>query len=381
MNLTVKAKQLSAALASVGKSVATRPTLPVLSHILLQADQDSQTLVLAGTDLEQFVVRRVICDVQENGSLTVPARLLTDLVKTFQDSETVTLTVSGETLKVQCGKSEADVRGIDANEYPMLPAVMTGGEMVGRFSPDSLAVRLSQVTFAAASDESRPILTGVYVQAVEGVLSFVTADGFRLAWRHDSTELADGTFVMPGKAADILVKLLAEQVANGHTEDVSLWMDANQRAVCWRLYDCDMTTQLLEGTFVNYKQIVPNKWATRLTVDKRELERQLRTVSTFKVQNVHLEMMALDPGAPASGKLSITAQDPEAGKVGGEMWCDMVGDVLTIAFDAKFLSDAVRACATDKIALEFTDAGRPGVVRPVDSDNYLCVIMPMHLRG
>jgi len=382
MNLTVNSKKLFDALSTVGKAISARPAiLPVLSHVFIHADGDD--LVLAGTDLEQFIVQRVTAVVEEGGELTVPARLFTDLVKTFEPTANVSLSVEEgqETLHIECGKSKADIRGLPVQEYPAFPSVLTGGEMVGRFSPADLAFQLSQVTFAAADDESRPILTGVYVESKGGTLSFVTADGFRLAWRHSETDLADGTFVMPGKAAGILVKLLAQQIADGHgKEDVSLWMEYHRRAVNWRLYDCDLTTQLLEGNFINYHQIVPQQHTTRVVVDRSGLERLLKTVGTFKVPNVHLEMRCIELGQPASGVLRVTAQDPETGEVGGEMFCDMEGEPLTIAFNVRYLEDAIRACATDRVAFEFGDNTRPGTVKPVGNDNYLCVVMPMHLR-
>ena len=381
MKLTIRTEDLTKALAIVGKAVATRPTLPVLSHVLIQVDSEKATLLLAGTDLEQFIIQRLdSMAVEESGALTVPWKLFNDLTGTFVKDELVTLTAEeGEDiLHVECGKSKSDLRGIDSKEFPMLPKVLETGEPIGLFSPDDLAERLAQVTFAAANDESRPILTGVYVQAIKGVLSFVTADGFRLAWRHDETDLADGSFVMPGKAADTLVGLLAAQIKAGHDLDVSLFIDSTRNAVHWRLYDVDLCSQLLEGNFVNYTQIVPTSRATRLVLDRRELERHLRTMMVFHVDIIHLDVTATE--GHQEGTLCISAQDAETGEVESTMTVDMDGDPVLIAFNAKFLLDALNACGTAQVVMELSGSTRPGVVKPVDDEHYLGVIMPMHVR-
>jgi len=386
MKLTIRTEDLTKALAIVGKAVATRPTLPVLSHVLIQVDSEKATLLLAGTNLEQFIIQRHSMAVEESGALTVPWRLFNDLAGTFVKDELVTLTAEeGEDiLHVECGKSKSDLRGIDSKEFPMLPGVLETGEPLCLFAPGDLAERLAQVVFAAATDESRPILTGVYVQSKEGVLSFVTADGFRLAWRHDNVPflsdgslMADGSFVMPAEAAKILCGLLAAQIKAGHESEVSLFISPTRNAVYWRLYDVDLCTQLLEGNFVNYPQIVPTSHTTRLVLDRRELERHLKTMMVFKVDIIHLEVGTRING---QGTLHISAQDAETGEVESTMTVDMEGDPVLIAFNAKFLLDSLNACGTAQVVMELSGSTRPGVVKPVDDDSYLGVIMPMHVR-
>ena len=383
MNLTIKAEALQKALSTVSQAVASRPTLPVLSHVLVRADQERQTLTLAGTDLEQYVIRHAICDVQDGGALTVPARLFNDLAGTFASTATVELSIQEgkEILHVECGKAEADLRGIDAKEFPLLPPVLTDGVKVGQFSPSDLSDRLKQVAFAAATDESRPILTGVFVEAKGGTLSFVTADGFRLALRHDQDdsvvlggEQPDGSFVMPAKAAKMLVKLLSAQLSDKHEDEVSLWMDG--RAVAFRLYDTDIVSQLMEGNFVNYRQIVPKAHNARIVVDRAEIERHLRTIGAFKADLVRLDIATI----AEYGRLRVTAEAAEVGEVEGAMEVEMDGDPVEIAFNRKFLEEAIGACGTKKIIMEFSGSSRPGVIMPVGMDNYKHVIMPMHIR-
>jgi DNA polymerase-3 subunit beta len=399
VELTILSDDLVKALATVGRAVESRPTLPVLSHVLIKAEEYG-TVEFAGTNLEQFVVKRVDLNVDMEGALTVPWRLFNDLAATFPDGEPVELSTPDDPdgLRVKCGKAEANLKGISADEFPKLPYIE--GEPITRFAPGDLMTRLSQVTYAAATDESRLILTGVFVETKSGDLSFVTADGFRLAWRRDEImgefNLKDvtagntGSFVMPAECAVDLVRLLAAQIKDEHKEDVVLFLNPQRSQAMFRLYDVDVTTQLIEGQFVNYRQIVPQSHATRTVADRRELTALLKSAQVFNPIKglpftvrlvIEWDYSRAEAELNNTGKLTVTASGIEIGEFSGDMHCHLEGEPVEIAFNCKFLLEALTACGTPKVALELNGGTHPGVVKPVGNDNYQCVIMPMHIRS
>jgi len=390
MKISIESKYLNQALAAAGKAIESRPILPVLSHVLLCADTAKATLDISGTDLERFiVVHEQGVGVEESGSLTVPWKLLKELVATFRADKLVHLeSGDDDRLTVKCGKAEATLRGLPAKEFPNAPSVLSDSELVSSFEPNDLAERLSQVAFAAATDESRSILTGVFVESKAGDLAFVTADGFRLAVRKDPIEGAfkmlsgdgvstgDGSFVMPGAIARDLIGLLADE-----TDDVSLFMSPDNRAAYWRLADIDVVTQLLQGNYVNYRQIIPSNHTTRVIVNRAKLTAPLKSADLF-VRDTHILRFEIsgDPNSP-TGKLRIVAENSETGNFDGDMSVSLDGEPVSIAFNSQFVQQALDACGTDEVVLELSGNTRPGVIRPNEKESrYLNVIMPMHLR-
>jgi len=377
MDLTLQTESLVKALATVSKAIATRPTLPVLSHVLLDANVELDTFRVAGTDLELWIDSECLATIKEPGSLTVPFRLLDDLAKELPSNQAVNLSMKDvDTLHVQCGNLDADIRGIDAQEFPMQPGGWTENYLA-TFDPGDLSNWLSRVAYAAAGDESRPILTGVYIENKDGNLAFVTADGFRLAVQKVEAEEAPGSFVLPARAAKEVARLLKAE-----TERVSLFMDDKRSKVWFRMSRTNVVSQLLEGHFVNYRQIIPSSHSTRIVVDRVELTKALQTAILFNRDTKLAQLSITEISGYAEGALRVQASGTEAGEFETEMHIELEGEPIdAISFNSGYVLDSLSACGTDKVVIELTGSTRPGVIKPVGDDGYLCVIMPMHLRS
>jgi DNA polymerase-3 subunit beta len=362
--------------------------LPVLSHILISTENGQ--LKLAATDLEQFIVCRIGAKVEEEGEITVPARLFVDLVNSLP-SERIELTLDDQTLHVACAKNEADIKGIDAQEFPLLPH--DGDEYQIWLDPALFRTMISQVVFAAATDESRPILTGVLVRFESNTLTMAAADGFRLSVR--SAHLLEPvpepiSVVVPGKALNELARVSGEEQAqvgvyiNPARSQILFHLQGDAGANQGRIFGIDLVSQLLEGNFVNYRQIVPQNLNTRTVVDTEQLLRACRTSSIFVRNEANVIHVEVDPSADVvdgAGVVRLTATSTEMGDSSIDVDAEIEGDGLTIAFNVRFLMDVLSVMDSAQVVLETTSSTRPGLLRPVGSDEFLHVIMPMHMRS
>ena len=381
-------ENLSRGLAIVGRAVASRPTLPVLSHVLLSTE-DGQ-LKLAATDLEQFIVCRIGAKVEEEGEITVPARLFVDLVNSLP-SERIELSLEDHTLHLECAKNEADIKGIDAQEFPLLPN--DGTEYHIWLDPALFRTMISQVVFAAATDESRPILTGVLVRFEGNTLTMAAADGFRLSVRtaHLLEPVPEPiSVVVPAKALNELARVSGEEEAqvgvyiNPARSQILFHLQGDAGANQGRIFGIDLVSQLLEGNFVNYRQIVPQNLNTRTVVDTEQLLRACRTSSIFVRNEANVIHFEVEPGADlgdGGGHVRLTATSTEMGDSTIDVDAEIDGEGLVIAFNVRFLMDVLSVMESAQVVLETISSTRPGLLRPVGSDEFLHVIMPMHMRS
>jgi len=393
MRVSCLQENLSRGLAIVGRAVASRPTLPVLSHVLISTENGQ--LKLAATDLEQFVVCRIGAKVEEEGEITVPARLFVDLINSLP-SERIDLSLDDQTLHVACAKNEADIKGIDAQEFPLLPH--EGDEYQIWLDPALFRTMISQVVFAAATDESRPILTGVLVRFEGDTLTMAAADGFRLSVRtaHLLEPVPEPiSVVVPAKALNELARVSGEEQAQVGVyipparSQILFHLQGDAGANQGRIFGIDLVSQLLEGNFVNYRQIVPQNLNTRTVVDTEQLLRACRTSSIFVRNEANVIHVEVDPGADTvggeslngGGVMRLTATSTEMGDSSIDVDAEIEGDGLTIAFNVRFLMDVLSVIDSAQVVLETTSSTRPGLLRPVGSDEFLHVIMPMHMRS
>jgi len=374
---------LSRGLSIVGRAVAARPTLPVLSHILLATDQAQ--IKLSATDLEQFIVCWIGAKVDQEGEITVPARLFVDLINSLPQ-ERIDLSIDDQTLHVACAKNEADVKGIDAQEFPLLPTV--GDEFQILLDPALFRQMISQVVFAAATDESRPILTGVLARFEENTLTMAAADGFRLSVRQAGLPepVTDPiSVVIPAKALNELARISGDEeepigvYITPARSQILFHMQGDAGANKGRIYGIDLVSQLIEGNFVNYRQILPKNYTTRTVFDTQQFLRACRTANIFARSEANVIHINIDPGD--GGSVRMTATSAEMGDSTIDLDATVEGDAVTVAFNVRFLMDVLAVMDSAQVALETTTSARPGVLRPVGSEEFVHVIMPMHIRS
>jgi DNA polymerase-3 subunit beta len=380
-------ENLSRGLSIVGRAVSSRPTLPVLSHVLLSGQQSQ--IKLAATDLETFIVCWLGAKVEQEGEITVPARLVVDLINSLPP-ERIDLSIEDQTLHLVCAKNEADIKGIDAQEFPLLPEV--GDEFQILLEPELFRQMIGQVVFAAATDESRPILTGVLVRFDNdengAALTMAAADGFRLSVR--TARLPEPiaepiSVVVPAKALNELARISGEEdqpigvYITPARSQILFHLQGDAGANKGRIFGMDMVSQLIEGNFVNYRQIVPKNFNTRTVFDTQQLLRACRTANIFARNEagvIHLEISPDD-----GGNVRITATSTEMGDSVVDLDAKIEGEPLTIAFNVGFLIEVLSVMDSAQVALETASAANPGVLRPVGSEDFVHVIMPMHIRS
>ena len=405
MKLSIKQDELAKGLGIVGKAVSTKATLPVLNNILLEASKEdggeTGCLKLAATNLSISLIYQVNCAVAKTGGVTIPARLLTEFVTslaTHAKDASIELELNDETqtLHIKCGRSEANIRGIHTDDFP---SVGMADHNVARLCTMQAAVlkeAISQVAFAASQDETRPVLTAVYAVFEGDKLVLAAADSFRLAVKH--TTLLDSvatpkTLLLPSKAMTEFARLLSD--SGDADNQVDIYVSNNDSKAFFVYQNIVFATSLVEGNFPNYQQIIPKSSTTTVTVATNQLMQAVKTANIFAKDSngniVRLSVMASELGVEIdeqSGasmpvttfdKLLITANSNEVGDNKSELDIVLEGDNNQIAFNAKYMVDVLNVIDVEKIVLELLDGSKPGVVKPVGKDDYVYVIMPMHL--
>jgi DNA polymerase-3 subunit beta len=380
MKISCLQENLARGLAIVGRAVATRSTLPVLSNILLQTDEGR--LRLAATNLEIGVSCWIGAKVEEEGSTTVPARLLTEFVNSLPPGQIdMELTERTQTLNLKCARYEANIKGIDAGEFPEVPtAESLGGQAPTHLHLDAEVFRqmIDQAVFAAATDESRPILTGVLAKFHQGGLTLAAADGFRLAVTSADVgvDLDEATSVIiPARALAELGRISADD-----EDTIELIITPSRNQILFHQGNVDLISQLIEGNFPDYNQIIPKGHSSRTLVATQDLLKAVRVAFLFARDAANIIRFQIVPGSELTpGHMIITGTSVELGDNVSEMDATIEGDEVEIAFNARYMIDALSVMGTPEVALETSTPSSPGVLRPVAGNDFLCVIMPMHI--
>ncbi|HEY81771.1 MAG TPA: DNA polymerase III subunit beta [Dehalococcoidia bacterium] len=376
MKLSCLQENLDRGLSLVGRAVATRTTLPITNNILLATDQSR--LKLAATNLEMAITCWIGAKVEEEGAITVPARLLTEFISSLpNDKIDINLSPRTKTLELKCARFEARISGVDAKDFPPIPKVEQG--IATKAEVETLRQAINQVVFAAATEESRPVLTGVDAQFNGDQLTLAAADGFRLAvFKLPLLAPVDqpAEVIIPARTLAELNRLMGDQ-----EEAVEITVDPNKSQALFRLKNVELVSQLVQGTFPNYAQLIPQSYNTRMVVSVEEFLRATKTASIFARDGSGIVRLVITPGSDLTpGKVTVSARSEEVGDDVGEIDATVEGGEAKIAFNGKYLTDVLSVLREPQVALETTNPSSPGVIRPVGVDNYVHVIMPMFVQ-
>lgn len=376
MKLSCLQENLNRGLNVVGRAVATRTTLPITNNILLTTEQSR--LKLAATNLEMAITCWIGAKIEEEGAITVPARLLTEFISSLpNDKIDISLSPRTKTLELKCARFEARISGVDAKDFPPIPKVEEG--ITTKAEVAALQQGINQVAFAAATEESRPVLTGIDAQFKDDSLTLAAADGFRLAVFHlPLTTPVEQPIevIIPARTLSELNRLIADQ-----EEPVEITVNPNKSQALFRLKDIELVSQLVQGTFPNYTQLIPQSFNTRMVVSVDEFLRATKTASIFARDGSGIVRLVVTPGsAKTPGKLTVSARSEEIGDDVGEIDATVEGEEAKVAFNGKYLTEVLSVLHETQVALEVTNPSSPGVIRPVGSDNYLHVVMPMFVQ-
>jgi DNA polymerase III subunit beta len=376
MKLSCLQENLARGLGIVGRAVATRSTLPITGHVLIASD--GGRLKLSATNLEIALTCWIGAQIEEEGAITIPARLLTDFVNSLPPERIdMTLPARSRQLRLVCARNEATIGGMDADDFPPIPRV-EGGEGFG-LDPKVLHKAITQVVFAAATDDSRPVLTGVHTLMEDTELTLAAADGFRLSVHRLplGQSVAERTeVIVPARALAEVNRLLADE-----EEPVQMMLNANRTQVLFRLKNVEMVAQLIQGTFPNYSQLIPSGHTSKATVAVADFLRETRIASIFARDGSGIVRLVMTPGEELTpGKMAISARAEEIGDNLGEIDAVIEGEEAKIAFNGKYLQNVLAVLEEGQVALETTNPSSPGVLRPVGVENYVHVVMPMFVQ-
>jgi DNA polymerase-3 subunit beta len=374
MKVSCSQEDLSKGLALVGRAVATRAVLPITNNVLM-ATEGSQ-LKLAATNLEIAISCWIPATIEKEGTITIPARLVTDFVNSLPNSR-IDMSLSSRTksMELKCARHEAHISGLDAADFPAIPKITEGMNVKAKASDLRLAIR--QVVFAAASEESRPVLTGVHAEFEGDKLTLAAADGFRLAVHKMSLATPAASkvaIIIPARSLNELNRLLGDQ-----EEPLEITVNSQKSQVFFRMRNVEMVSQLIQGTFPNYAQLIPQSHGTKAVVNLSEFLRVTKSASIFARDGSGIVRLQIIP-KDGKGKLAISARAEEIGDNIGEIDAHVEGVEAKVAFNSKYLVDVLEVIGEKEVALETTTSSSPGVIRPVGKDNYVHVVMPMFVQ-
>jgi DNA polymerase-3 subunit beta len=368
-------ENLQRALAQVSRAVAAKTAMPILSNVLLATDDGR--LRIAATNLEIGVTTWVGASIEEEGRVTVDARLLSEFVNTLPNAP-VLLEVEAKrmSLNVQSGRDKASINGIDADDFPVIPH-LDGEAYVANIDPQALRDMIAQVEFAAATDESRPVLAGVLARFEGQTVTLAAADGFRLAVREG--ELADAVperldVIIPARALRELARILGDQ-----TDPVRLAITPNQSQLLVRVGETEFLSRLIDGTFPDFQQIIPREFSTRLELGREAFLNAVRRAGYFARDNNDVVRISVHAGDEEfmPGSVEISANAAERGNSQSFVDASVSGPETQIAFNARYLADVLTVLRAGQVVVGVNGANQAGVVRLVGADNYTHVIMPM----
>ncbi|MDV3349741.1 DNA polymerase III subunit beta [Leptolyngbyaceae cyanobacterium CCMR0082] len=366
---------LNTHLSIVSRAVPSRPNKPVLANILVKVDEDAQRITLTSFDETLGIQTSFSAHVEEGGMLTVPAKLLGDIVAKLPPEDLDFSQSNTEpVITLTCSAGEYQVRGMEATDYPNLPLVEDG--QVASVSAESILEGLRGALFATSSDETKQVLTGVHVVAEPENLEFAATDGHRLAVVQSVDDSGMNLAIdvtVPGKALRELERLL--QSYQG-TEPISLRFDPTQ--VVFELGHQRITTRLLEGQYPNYRQLIPKQFERQLTIDRKQLMSALERIGVLADQRNNIVKLSI-AGSAQTLALSVEAQEVGSGRE--EMSAQVTGEDLDIAFNVRYLLEGLRALPSPEVQLQCNSATSPAILTPVSGLQMTYLVMPVQIRS
>jgi DNA polymerase-3 subunit beta len=375
MHIIINREYLAQAVGQVAKAVSSRTTIPILTGIKMSMTDNE--CILTGSDSDISIQSSIplemegkeIVKVVKLGSIVLPSKYLTEIVKKLPDSHVEIEVLDQFVTIIRSGNAEFNLNGLNAEEYPRLPQIEE--DKVFSISTDLFKSMVRQTSFAVSSQESRPILTGVLWQLNEGELSFVATDSHRLAQRQatveTNTELMFKNTVIPGKSLNELNRILDEE-----SEIIDIVVTNNQILV--KANHILFYSRLLEGTYPDTTRIIPQSSKTDIVVETKLLLQAIERASLLAKDGKHVVKLS----TIENNSIQISSNTPEVGKVIEQVEVkEITGEAIKISFNAKFVLDALKAIDSTQITIGFTGAMSPFVLKPIDHDRTLHLVLPV----
>jgi DNA polymerase-3 subunit beta len=367
MKISATRDALQSRLQVAGRAVSTRTAVPSLGGILLEASKSE--IALRATDMEMGLILDVEGEVSTPGSALLPGRLLVDVVRTLPSGDVeIALRPEQRDVELTAGTARFHLRTLPPEDFPRLPELE---QEPMKLPGGALADTVERVARAASRDEVRPILTGVLVTAEESTLTMVATDSYRLAVKHTELE----TPVPQTLEANVPARALRELsriVSSESVDEVEISLLANQ--VVFRADGVVLSSRLIEGQFPSHRQLIPESFEHEVRLPRAELLEVTRRIGQLAQRNAPLRL------AFSEGEVTVAAETPEVGDASEAMPAPFSGEALEIAFNPEFLIAGIESIESDELVLRLTSPLRPGLLRPVDRDDFSYLVMPIRLN-
>ncbi len=385
MKLVCSQAELNAALQLVSRAVASRPTHPVLANVLLTADAGTDRLSLTGFDLNLGIQTSLPASVDSSGAVTLPARLLGEIVSKLSSDSPVSLSsdAGAEQVELTSSSGSYQMRGMTADDFPELPLVENGTAL--RVDPSSLLKALRATLFASSADEAKQLLTGVHLRFNQKRLEAASTDGHRLAMltvedalqaeiNAEESEPAELAVTLPARSLREVERLMASWKGD---DPVSLFCERGQVVVL--AADQMVTSRTLEGTYPNYRQLIPDGFSRTIDLDRRAFISALERIAVLADQHNNVVRIATEP---ATGLVQISADAQDVGSGSESLPAEINGDAVQIAFNVRYVLDGLKAMDCDRIRLSCNAPTTPAILTPTNDESGLTyLVMPVQIRS
>ena len=359
------------ALNSVVRGVATKTTMPILEGILIQTNDNE--LKLTTYDLELGIEYIMECEVEEQGSIVVNATMFTEIIRKLPDSEINISVNENNLLTIECEGALYKLATMNPDEFPELPKI----EIENSISLEQSALKniIRKTIFAVSTEENRPIFTGCLFEIKDNKLNVVAIDGFRLALRtiNISTQVNDFKAVIPAKTLNEVNKILTDSF-----ENVIIGVSKNQAV--FEMENCKVVTRILDGEFLNYETVIPQNWQTRIKVEKSNLQNSFERISLISSSTIEKEKKYPVKVSVDIGKLTILCTN-QTGDAKEEVYISTEGKNLEAGFNPKYFLDSLKAIDEEEIYIEFGTNVSPCLIKSVENNDYVYMILPIRLKG
>jgi len=378
MKVVVSRNDLLRGITTVQSAVAAKNTMPILANVLLEAKD--QRFEFVATDLDMGIRMSVPAEVVGKGSITINARKLSDIFRELPDSVVDLETDDNQKLSIVCQKSQFKIHGLPKDDFPILPEVKKDKSF--KVKASLLQEMIRKTSFAVSTDETRYILNGVLFQIEGGKARMVATDGHRLAYIQKKLEVKSeekSSLIIPTKALNEVSKVISDLLKGKEKEEnkdneLVVEISATENQVKFVISGVEIVSRLIEGQFPNYEQVIPKESTKKLEISTAEFSAATRRVSILASEKSNSVRYKFN-----QGKVTISANTPDMGEAKEEFEIPYNDEELQIAFNSKYVLDVLKNIGTEKMFLELTQPLNPGVFKPSDDQDYLCVIMPMRV--
>lgn len=372
MKIQILQENLNKGLSTSFRTISTKAQLPVLANVLLKADKNG--LQISATNLETGINIKLGAKVEEEGEITIPAKILTEVISSLPAGK-IDLESKENTLKILTNEYEASFNGIPATEFPKLPTYSP--EDLFSLPSEKFLESINQVAFAAATDEGRPVLTGVLIKIEGKTLSLVATDGYRLSLKTielDTTVKEKTSLILPAKSLMEMARILSEN-KDEKEKTVKMGFTNEQNQVVFVFPEMELFSRLIEGDFPSYEKIIPQNLSTKLVLDKEGFSREVKVVSLFARDSANIIKFNIQKSV-----LEMSANSPQIGENKSSLETKLEGEEGEIAFNFRFLQGFLGAVTKPEISLEINGPLNPGAFRGVGDESFLHIIMPVRLQ-